>query len=53
MALFGLSKFSTLNSVISSLSDIPIFLAKPFHFKLSTIIFPSCETTEIPSLSKL
>ena len=51
--MFGLSKFSTLNSLIKSPVTNPSFLAKLFCFKASTTILSLSLTKLIPYSSKL
>ena len=53
MAMFGLLRFSTFNSLIISSVSIPDFFANPFHFKVSTTILSSSLTKLIPYSSKL
>jgi len=48
IALFGLSKISVLNSLITSPVSTPDFFARPFHLSVSIVILPSLSTRLTP-----
>jgi len=48
IALSGCSKFSILNSLITSPVSTPDFFARPFHLSVSTVILPSLSARLIP-----